>query len=195
MMLKTCCSFQRRKTLRAWQRFLMNELAVLPAFSGVRGAMDGMQKAAFIRRICEGCVYYRLEHAHGINPIDLEHSTDKAKLKMLQTCPESKRFRINFHPQFMGLDNGRYALLNVLDIGIFGEDFGTFFAGEIRSMTSEGRDKTIVAHGMEPVSKEDARKCIPAAERVLTVLIPETLDKMKEYPFRKEYLTGFLSLL
>ncbi len=39
---------------------------------------------ARFRRLCEGSVYYRLEHVYGINPADLNHSKKRGNLEMLQ---------------------------------------------------------------------------------------------------------------
>ena len=150
---------------------------------------------ARFRRICEGSVYYRLEHSHGINPSDLSNSSKKDSLEKLKKCEEDERFKIRFRPQFMGLDNGRYALLKVFDVGVFGTDFDEFFDVQIREMTADGRDNTIVAHGMEAVDKEKAEKCLSAAERVICTLIPETVDIIESYPFKKEQMMAWLPIV
>lgn len=146
-------------------------------------------------RICEGSVYYRLESIHGVNPRDLQNSR-KDSLAKLQNSQEGRRFEPNakYSRQFLGLDHGRYALLHVLDVGVFGGDFDNFFEVDVKKMTIE-RNNVIVAHGMDQVGKDAAEKCAQYAERLLCTLIPSLAKEIAKYPFREDVLRSWGALL
>jgi MinD-like ATPase involved in chromosome partitioning or flagellar assembly len=58
----------------------------------------------------------------------------------------------------------------------------------------ETRNHTFIAHGMKPVTKEDADVCLKLGEEILP-LIPGSADVQKAYPFTEEKMKSLVSLL
>ena len=56
------------------------------------------------------------------------------------------------------------------------------------------RNESIVAHGMRPVSKENADDCLPIAEAMLLALVPDAEQRIREYPFKKELIERWMTL-
>ncbi len=146
-------------------------------------------------RICEGSVYYRLNNVHGVNPRDLENSR-KDSLAKLRSSNESWRFatKPQHDRQLLLFDNARYALIDILDQGVFGGEFDNFFETDVKKMIAK-RNNFIVAHGMDQVEKEDAELCVQYAERVLCTLIPSVAEILPKYPFREDALRSWIDLL
>ncbi len=137
-------------------------------------------------RIGEGSVYYVLENRWGINPRDMKNSKKKDNLQML--LDNDARFKLKYPKQYIGFDNGRYALLYVFkDQAAVEKEFAKFFKNDVKEMT-EQRNGTIVAHGMGEVSEDDAKKCLQYAERILYTLIPSAKKGIEKHPFKKEDL-------
>ena len=149
-------------------------------------------------RITEGSVYHRLENRHEINPRDLwngpQTKKGMANLELLKNVPKG-RYQKRYPKQFIGLENGRYALLHVLDDPLAENvEFVTFFEQDVKDMTNE-RNGTIIAHGMGDVSEDDAEKCLRYAERIHCTLVPSAEKEIRRYPFKEDDIMTLTSLL
>ncbi len=149
-------------------------------------------------RITEGSVYHRLENRYEINPRDLwngpQTKKGMANLELLKNVPKG-RYQKRYPKQFIGLENGRYALLHVLDDPLAENvEFVTFFEQDVKDMTNE-RNGTIIAHGMGDVSGDDAEKCLRYAERILCTLVPSAEKEIRRYPFKEDDIMTLTSLL
>ena len=71
--------------------------------------------------------------------------------------------------------------------------FEKTFRNELESLRLT-RNKTIVAHGMLPVAKEDAAICLQIGERLVD-LIPEGRTVYERYPFTRENVKELVGLL
>lgn len=151
-------------------------------------------------RIAEGSVNFRLQNQWGINPRDLNNSPNETNLKTLRdqlSLPQS-----NYDRELLLFQKGRKAL-EVFNDPYYSEIKEKYrkkphdqksYDDELKEMIDK-RNNTIVAHGMRPVSEQDARKCLEIAKDFLQGLIPDCEKRMQEYPFTKERLQKLVSLL
>lgn len=153
-------------------------------------------------RIAEGSVYFRFQTEWGITPRSLNDSPNKTNLeKLREKLPplQSEPHR----SEFLGFDKGRKALEQVFGDTYYSKInekyrkkpyYKNTYDEEIKKLI-EKRNQTIVAHGMRPVSEQDAQKCLEIAKDFLQGLIPDCEKRMQEYPFTKERLQKLVSLL
>ena len=154
-------------------------------------------------RMGEGSLYYRLESEWGINARDLDASPDRGNLEELRKLP---RYQPTGHwKEFIGFEGGRKALLDVFKdkayVGMWDaySKKRCFPNGKVKSENTiisliGKRNESIVAHGMKPVSKENADDCLPIAEAMLLALVPDAEQRIKEYPFKKELIARWMTL-
>jgi len=154
-------------------------------------------------RMGEGSLYYRLESEWGINARDLDASPDRRNLTELRKFP---RYQPTGHwKEFIGFEGGRKALLDVFKdkayVGMWDaySKKCCFPNGKVKSENTiinliGKRNESIVAHGMRPVSKENADDCLPIAEAMLLALVPDAEQRIREYPFKKELIERWMTL-
>jgi len=154
-------------------------------------------------RMGEGSLYYRLESEWGINPRGLDASPDRGNLAELRKVP---RYQPTGHrKEFIGFEGGRKALLEVFKDKAYIEMWKSYTKGhhysggkvwdenQIISLINK-RNDSIVAHGMKPVSEDNARECLPIAEAMLLALVPDAERHISEYPFKKELIERWMTL-
>lgn len=152
-------------------------------------------------RMGEGSLYYRLESEWGINARDLDASPDRKNLAELRKLP---RYQPTGHwKEFIGFEGGRKALLDVFKDKAYIGMWDAYSKKHLeRRDLDENRIKklikirndSIVAHGMKPVSEDNARECLPIAEAMLLALVPDAEQRIKEYPFKKELIARWMTL-
>lgn len=154
-------------------------------------------------RMGEGSLYYRLESEWGINPRGLDASPDRGNLAELRKVP---RYQPTGHrKEFIGFEGGRKALLEVFKDKAYIEMWKSYTKGhhysggkvwdenQIISLINK-RNDSIVAHGMKPVSEDNARECLPIAEAMLLALVLDAEQRIREYPFKKELIERWMTL-
>ena len=154
-------------------------------------------------RMGEGSLYYRLESEWGINPRGLDASPDRGNLAELRKVP---RYQPTGHrKEFIGFEGGRKALLEVFKDKAYIEMWKSYTKGDhysggkvwdenhIISLINK-RNNSIVAHGMKPVSEDNARECLPIAEAMLLALVLDAEQRIREYPFKKELIERWMTL-
>ena len=154
-------------------------------------------------RMGEGSLYYRLESEWGINPRDLNNSSNKNSLAILRQ--ESRYQPTRHRKEFIGFEGGRKALLEVFKDKAYIEMWKSYTKEQyypskkvwdenrIISLINK-RNDSIVAHGMRPVLKENAEDCLPIAEAMLLALVPDAEQRIREYPFKKELIARWMML-
>lgn len=154
-------------------------------------------------RMGEGSLYYRLESEWGINPRDLNNSSNKNSLAILRQ--ESRYQPTRHRKEFIGFEGGRKALLEVFKDKAYIEMWKSYTKEQyypskkvwdenrIISLINK-RNDSIVAHGMRPVLKENAEDCLPIAEAMLLALVPDAEQRIREYPFKKELIERWMTL-
>ena len=154
-------------------------------------------------RMGEGSLYYRLESKWGINPRDLNNSSNKNSLAILRQ--ESRYQPTRHRKEFIGFEGGRKALLEVFKDKAYIEMWKSYTKEQyypskkvwdenrIISLINK-RNDSIVAHGMRPVLKENAEDCLPIAEAMLLALVPDAEQRIREYPFKKELIERWMTL-
>lgn len=131
-------------------------------------------------RMGEGSFYYRLKTTWGINPRDIYQSPNKANLKKLQ----------EINPR--SFEGAREALVELEDQNYINKI--EKIENKIFSIKRK-RNKTIVAHGMQSVSKEDADQCIALAEVILLAMVEDSGTLIQNFPFKKEHLQKIVNIL
>jgi hypothetical protein len=63
------------------------------------------------------------------------------------------------------------------------------------SRLARARNDTIVAHGMLPVSPDDAEECLTVSAQILPVFLPDGDSLIAKYPFRPEKIQEIASVL
>ncbi len=153
-------------------------------------------------RMGEGSLYYRLGSEWGINARDLNASSNEGNLvKLREYCGRTA----GYPKDFIGFKGGREILLEAFEdnayIGMWDaySKKRYFPNGEVKNENSiinliGKRNDSIVAHGMKPVSKDNAQECLPIAEAMLLALVPDAERHISEYPFKKELIARWMTL-
>jgi hypothetical protein len=144
-------------------------------------------------RLREGMLYYRLQACYGVNIRNLNQANPN-----VQSISHNKTFnghivdnRIN--ASSMGLFVNILISLKDTVLEKFERQHDHRGDGKLNRVR-ETRNHTFIAHGMKPVTKEDAVVCVKLAEEILP-LIPGSADVRKDYPFTEENMKGLVSLL
>lgn len=151
-------------------------------------------------RMGEGSLYYRLESEWGINARDLDASSNQGNLEELRKyCDQTA----GYLKDFIGFKGGREVLLEAFKdkayIGMWDAyskkhlERRDLDENRIKKLI-EKRNHSIVAHGMKPVSEDNARECLPIAEAMLLALVPDAEQRIKKYPFKKELIERWMTL-
>jgi hypothetical protein len=152
---------------------------------------------ARFRRVLEGSVYFMLRTTFGLEPRDIQSSKNSANLAILQGNHNFGSFvgHVPFHKAFKAME-----ILDDYYNGVKGykfHEYKKFFIAiekEIDRLVKI-RNNSGAAHGMRPVSYEDARDGIPLARDVLTTLIPNTVELLENYPFTPEKIMNLVDIL
>lgn len=154
-------------------------------------------------RMGEGSIYLRLANKWGIDPRDRDNSPNKQNLALLKRV---ERYQSTGHrKEFIGFEGGRKALLEIFKDKDYIEMWEHYtkkrcYPGgkgwdenRIISLINK-RNQTLVAHGMKPISEEDAKECRAIAEAMLLALVPDAEKRIEEYPFKKELIKKWVTL-
>jgi hypothetical protein len=142
-------------------------------------------------RLGEGILYYRMKNEYGINPRDIWNKGNKrVKMDKLTTIrARNKAYR----KEVLNFEGARKAMIAFQD-----KKYETLIKEhswdkKVSDLT-QARNGTIVAHGMLPVSRENAEKCLPVSEQILKKFLPDG-DSLDRYPFRPEKIQEIASVL
>jgi hypothetical protein len=133
-------------------------------------------------RIYEGILYYRLREEYGIEPRNI------ASGKKLSLSEADKELRTLQDQPF----------LNVLKTSLKAMRKSSQQEIKVEGLLEELREKrnsSVVAHGMKPVSEEDAANSITAAKALLAKMISSGDELLKEYPLNKPQVGALLDFL
>jgi len=154
-------------------------------------------------RIYEGILYYWLRRKWGIEPLDLDKSKNKeSKEKVIRilTTRGDKRDNLNL-----------FLAVSLLKDELNDKSFKAAIQSPIKvnracswqEMKLEDileelrkkRNSSIVAHGMKPVTEEDAINSLEAARLLLTKLLPDESENLDKYPLTEENIAYLVNLL
>ncbi|KUK39803.1 MAG: hypothetical protein XD68_0652 [Synergistales bacterium 54_24] len=133
-------------------------------------------------RIYEGILYYRLREEYGIEPRNI------ASGKKLSLFEADKELRTLQDQPF----------LNVLKTSLKAMRKSSQQEIKVEDLLEELREKrnsSVVAHGMKPVSEEDAANSITVAKALLAKMISSGEELLKEYPLNKPQVGALLDFL
>jgi hypothetical protein len=57
------------------------------------------------------------------------------------------------------------------------------------------RNNSVIAHGMDSVSRDDVEDCMSLARRILTELVPASEKMIEDYPFTSEKIKELVDIL
>jgi hypothetical protein len=142
-------------------------------------------------RLGEGTLYYRVQSTYEINPRNIGKSVNRTNsdtlLAAISRTPGTST-------RFLNFEGARRALEAFKDEkykALIGEDD---WGNKISNLT-KARNNTIVAHGMHPVSRTDAEKCLTVSQQVLTKFLPDGASLIEKYPFRTENIEKIAKVL
>lgn len=142
-------------------------------------------------RLREGILYYRL-FKYGINKRNLAKSSTES----LEKLGKKPWVEMVDWKEMRFLKENLSVFSKVLS-DVFGDtEIKTFekkFKGKLESLRLT-RNRTIGAHGMLPVAREDAAMCLQIGERLVD-LIPEGRTVYERYPFTRENVIELVGLL
>ena len=140
-------------------------------------------------RMGEGCVYYRLENEWGIDPRNIMNSPIKENLEAIKRHFDKSNLK-----DFMEFRRGRTVLMDVFkDKAFNNQELNKIFSKDIMELI-ERRNHTIIAHGMRPVSEQNAKECIKIAEKLLRAFLPNAAQMIEKYPFREQDIMAWVTL-
>lgn len=155
-------------------------------------------------RLYEGLAYYRLRERWGVEPRKLEdsHNSENAQ-KVSSWLDRSRKTRDQ-----LTLVEAVRVLRDVLNDSEFkavgdikvtarrGASLQEMKLFDLLEELREKRNDSIVAHGMRPVSRDDAANSLVAAEKLLvSSIFPGGADLLDRYPLKVEHLVFFVDLI
>ncbi|CCO07709.1 hypothetical protein [Desulforamulus hydrothermalis] len=140
-------------------------------------------------RIYEGVLFYYFRKHYQIEPKDLQNSQNQ---NCVQAIWQSKYFIQGIKQ--ISIANSVKILKEVLQDKTFnklnkqtimvkrGQTFQSLGIFELLEELRGKRNESIVAHGMKPITEDDAINCITAAEAIIKGFIPEASQLITNYP-------------
>jgi len=154
-------------------------------------------------RIFEGVVYYRLREKWGIEPRNLSESSSAQNREAVATLNKT----LNKSRDMLDRATGIKALKEVLKdkefIQILELEVNAQRSNSVQKMKlaklldelTEKRHASVVAHGMKPVSEEDAVNGLAAAKTLLSNLLPDGDALLASYPLQRAQIEQLIDYL
>lgn len=149
-------------------------------------------------RVYEGSLYLRLRTAHGIDRQQWRACGDADSLRRLQLYFQSQRYE----PEKLNRWQAHEILSTVFTDTVFSSLLAAPAAASSRLTVDqklkhlgEKRNDSIVAHGMRPVSRQEATDALHCMELLVTQLLGFTAPAAQHHPLQAEDLFTILSLL
>ncbi len=152
-------------------------------------------------RIYEGILYYRLREEHGIEPRNIASSKNQANVETIRRTMGNHDYAKDL--SLFRADKALRTLqdrpfLNVLKTSLKAMRKSSQQDIKVEDLLEELRERrnsSVVAHGMKPVSEEDAANSITAAKALLAKMVPLGEELLKEYPLNKPQVGALLDFL
>jgi len=154
-------------------------------------------------RIYEGTVYYWYRTEWGIEPLKLDDSENEQNKQKIKLILSAKNGRKNHLELSLATD----LLLNDLQDnnfkGIVEIEINAKRSGSCQKMSliklleelREKRNKSVAAHGMRPVTEEDAVNSLTAAKLLLSQILPSGQELLDNYPLQKDGIEILIKML
>ena len=148
-------------------------------------------------RVFEGLLYYRLRNQYGIEPTNPARSIQREPLaRVVEAFPDALKFNTA-----LGFNKAHVLLAEVFcdpDYCLFLQKDIPFRSGHARvSVAIEslrfGRNKSMAAHGMKPVSQEEALDAAMLLETLCGIFIGSA--PVSDHPLRREQLKVVVNYL
>ena len=152
-------------------------------------------------RICEGVFYLRLRQEHGIEPRNIGLSKNTVNLELVKQAIGNYDY---------DKDLSLFKTIKILQLlkdQVFARVLGTTLkvrrksslqevkVNDILEELREKRNSSVVAHGMKPVSEEDAENSIMVAETLLKKILPHGEELLSDYPLGEPQICALLYFL
>ena len=155
-------------------------------------------------RIYEGTIYAYLRHKYGIEPTALAKSTNADNLQKL--LDYQNRMGQGNKIKLGGVVAAEKALTDIYADAVYMQLQQTVITVNNRGKEQpikldkvlfdlrEQRNRSIVAHGMEPVPEADAVNCLVMAEKLFATLLGG-VEVLRQYPLRQQEVTEVVGIL
>ncbi|MGB9803130.1 hypothetical protein [Desulfofundulus sp.] len=157
-------------------------------------------------RIYEGTLYKQLREKYGIEPAELSRSTDTNNLEIIKKYASNHPWELSPNIKKLGIHASEIVLEKIFKDKTYSRLIETVFTArrgssfqklKLGTLLDELRDRrnySIVAHGMKPVSEEDAENSLAVLEEVFKVFF-DGGELLMCYPFQEEDLRLVISVL
>lgn len=159
-------------------------------------------------RIYEGVIYYWLREKWGLEPQDLNKSKNpKNREKILGiltsrgfTFRSQRQVMLNLHlaTELLQKDLQDREFNKIMQVPIKAQRSNSVQEMQLAELLDELRTKrnnSLVAHGMRPVSQEDAINGLEAARTILTLVLARGNELLATYPLQEENIRLLVKLL
>lgn len=154
-------------------------------------------------RIYEGAVYYWLRERWGVEPRDLYQSRDAGNRdRILQAlggrAELGGQLNLFLANKLLHRELGDEVFARIGETPVKARRAASWQEMKLSALLEELRRKrnsSVVAHGMKPVSEEDAANSLAAARVLLARVLPGGEDLLASYPLQQPHINVLVDLL